>query len=122
MLTSDFLKFLVLSPNFHGGKCPFLPPADAQKSSSRYLLKNKMSLKKFQVIWQPYVETKNVMQTNEKLCEVFALKIFFFPLSTKLFRVICRLCKYFYHLPSHQYLLFCLFASVRRWKNHYFKV
>ena len=58
------------------------------------------------------------MKTNEKFCEVFALKIFLFPLSTKLFRVICRSCKYFYHLPSHQYLLFCLSASVSRWKRH----
>ena len=44
-------------------------------------------------------------------------------MSTKWFRVICRSCKYFYHLtPHHTFILFCLFASVKRKKNHYFKV
>jgi len=54
MLTSNFLTFLVLSPNFKGGgKTHFGPSADTHESSPPHLLKNKMSLKKFQVIWQP---------------------------------------------------------------------
>jgi len=36
------------------------------------------------------VEAKNLMQTSEQFCEVFALKVLLFSLSTKLFRVICR--------------------------------
>ena len=64
------------------------------------------------------VEAKNLMQTSAKFCEVLALKISFFSLSTKLFRVICRSCVYFYHLSPHQLLLFCLFASASREKNH----
>ena len=35
------------------------------------------------------VEVKNLMQTRQKFCEVFALKFSSFPLSTKLFGVIC---------------------------------
>jgi len=35
------------------------------------------------------VEAKNLMQTRAKFCEVFALKIYFFTFSKKLFRVIC---------------------------------
>jgi len=55
MLTSDFQHFLDLSPNFHGeeAKTRFAPSSDTHESSPPYLLKNKMSLKKFQVIWQP---------------------------------------------------------------------
>jgi len=47
MLTSDFLKFVVLSPNFQGGKCRFSSTADAHESSSWYLLKNKSPWKNF---------------------------------------------------------------------------
>jgi len=36
------------------------------------------------------VETKNLMQTSAKFCEVFAHKFASFSLSTKLFHVICR--------------------------------
>jgi len=36
-------------------KTRFAPSVDTHESSPPYLLKNKMSLKKFQVIWQPYV-------------------------------------------------------------------
>jgi len=67
--------------------------------------------------WKPKISWKPTKNLGS-VCT----KIFFIPLSTKLFRVICRSCNYFYHLPSHQYLLFCLFASVSRWKNHCFKV
>jgi len=49
------------------------------------------------------MEPKNLMQTSAKFCEVFALKISFFPLSAKLFSVICRSCNYFHHLPPHQF-------------------
>jgi len=35
------------------GETRFPPSADTHESSPPYLLKNKMSLKKFQVIWQP---------------------------------------------------------------------
>jgi len=52
------------------------------------------------------------MQTRAKLCEVLALKFSFFSLSTKLFQVICRSCKYFYHFPLHQtFIVFSLFAN-----------
>jgi len=36
-----------------GGKNPFSPSADTYESSPLYPLKNKMSLKKLQLIWQP---------------------------------------------------------------------
>jgi len=65
------------------------------------------------------VEGKDLIQTSAKFCEVFALKISFFSLSTKLFRVICRSCIYFYHLLPNQISLFCLFASVSREKKTY---
>jgi len=43
------------------------------------------------------------------------LKFVSLSLSTKLFRVICRSCKYFYHLPPHQtFIVICLFARVNR--------
>jgi len=48
MLISDFLTFLVLSPIFKGRKSRFALFADTYKSSALYLLKNKISLKKFQ--------------------------------------------------------------------------
>jgi len=60
------------------------------------------------------VEAKNLIQTSAEFCELFALKISFFSLSTKLFRVICRSCMYFYDLSPHQFLLFGPFASVSR--------
>jgi len=41
------------------------------------------------------VKAKNLMQTSAKFCEVFALKISFFSLSTKLFRIICRLTHFY---------------------------
>jgi len=63
------------------------------------------------------VEAKNLMQTSAKFCEAFTLKISFFSLSAKLFRVICRSCMYIYHLLPNQFLLFCLFARVSREKN-----
>ena len=54
MLTSDFLTFFwLLVPISRGGNNPFCPSADTHESIPLYLLKNKMSLKKFQVIWQP---------------------------------------------------------------------
>jgi len=61
------------------------------------------------------VEAENLMQTSSKFCEVFVLKMSLFPLSTKLFRI-ARSCENFYHLPPHQFLLSCLFASVSRKK------
>jgi len=57
------------------------------------------------------VEAKNLMKTREKLWEMFALKFDSFPLSTKLFGIICRSCKYIYHLPlQHTFIIICLFA------------
>jgi len=36
-------------------------------------------------------------------------------LCPKWFRIICWLCKYFYHFRSHQtFIVFCLFARVKR--------
>jgi len=52
---------------------------------------------------------QNLMQTRENFCEVFALK--FASFATKLFGVICRSCKYFYHFPPHQNLWW--FADMR---------
>jgi len=69
------------------------------------------------------VEVKSLMQNSAKFCEVFALKFASLSLSTKLFRVICRSCKYFCHLPPYQtFNLFHLSASVNRNKIHYFEV
>jgi len=66
---------------------------------------------------------KYLMQTNAKFCEVFALRFASISLSTKLFRDICLSCNYFYHLPPHRtFIVFCLFVSVNRKKNHYFEV
>ena len=62
------------------------------------------------------------MQTNAKFYEVFAPKISFFPLSTNLFHVVCRSCKYLYHLPPHQFLFVCIFVSESKQKKHDFKV
>jgi len=36
---------------------------------------------------------KDLMQTSVKLREAYALKFASLPLSTKLFRIICRSCK-----------------------------
>jgi len=52
-----------------------------------------------------------LMQTSAKFYQVCALKFASFSLSTKLFRIICRSCKYFYHLPLYQtFIAFCLFV------------
>jgi len=53
MLTSDFLNAFGSSPNFQGGKNPFRPLQTLTNVDHRISLKNIMSLKKFQVIWQP---------------------------------------------------------------------
>jgi len=101
--------------------------ADFNKDYTRILIfcQNKMNFTTLKQMtndvrlnqWKPKISWKPTKNLGS-VCT----KIFFIPLSTKLFRVICRSCNYFYHLPSHQYLLFCLFASVSRWKNHCFKV
>jgi len=58
MLTSDFLEIFSSSSHFLGGEGQMTrlsPPADAHESMKvvhRISLKNKMTLKKFQVIWQ----------------------------------------------------------------------
>ena len=49
---------MVLCPNFQG-EARFAPSADTHECSPPYLLKNKMSLKKFQVIYQPYEQPIN---------------------------------------------------------------
>jgi len=54
MLASDFLTFFGSGTQFPGGKTRFATSADTRESSPPYLLKNKMSLKNFQMIWQPY--------------------------------------------------------------------
>jgi len=57
------------------------------------------------------VEDINLMQIGEKFCEVFALKFSTFPLSTKLFGVICRSCKKF--IISRPTKLLLWFAYLR---------
>jgi len=57
-------------------------------------------------LWKPKISCKPAQNFV-----VFALKTSFFPLSTKMFRVICRSCKYFHHLPPHQFLFVCMSAS-----------
>jgi len=64
-----------------------------------YLSNTETNDKRWQV--EP-VEVQNLMQTSANVCEVFAFKFASFLLSTKSFRVICRSCKYFYHLQRNQ--------------------
>jgi len=61
------------------------------------------------------VESKNLMQTSANICEVYAIKFASFALSTKLFDVICRPCKYIYHLAPHQtFIVICESKSVEK--------
>ena len=59
MLTSNFLEIFGCQSNFPGKKCHFLPLCGRSwkyGSSPQCLFENQMSLKKYQVIWQPYVQ------------------------------------------------------------------
>ena len=52
---------------------------------------------------------------GKNFCEVFALKMACFTLSTKFFGVICGSCKYFCHLlPHHTFIVISLITSVNR--------
>jgi len=60
--------------------------------------------------WKPKISCKPA-----KLCQVLAVKFASFSLYTKLFRVICRSCKCFDHLPPQQtFIVYCLVTSVKR--------
>ena len=73
--------------------------------------------------WQKMRLNQWKPKSRAKFCELFALKISFFSLSTKLFRVVCRSCMYFYHLSPQQFLLFCLYLRAKvEIKTTYFKV
>jgi len=59
MLTSDFLKIFVSWCQFQGaGKMTVSPPLQTPwKVAHGVSLKSKMSLKKLQVTWQPYLQS-----------------------------------------------------------------
>jgi len=75
---SNIFWFLV--PISRGAKIRFAPSADTYEGSPPYLLKNKMSLKKFHVIWQPCLSEILVLlfQSYSSLCQFISCKVLFY--------------------------------------------
>jgi len=84
MLTADFLKIIGSYFQFPGVKMPVLPPLQTlTKANHRISLKNKTSLKKFQVIWQPYRQQSAFFETNVP-CKLLLIKFYTYSNSLQI--------------------------------------